>query len=317
MIRPAHRAEQADPRRIARRTTHECSEAAPQSAAPSSRGGDVPPWRIFEETPGPISRRELAAGPGGETKAMSSSVLVVDDNIKIRLDLRGALHAAGFIVTACDGRASAIKALRGKSFDLVILDVILQDGTGIELVRILRSMPETASIPVILLASDSGTKERVRALDLDVSEVLQKPFITSELVRCAVRIVRAGSPSEPSPRSEPARSYRSDGRDARDEGPRSGELPPSSVGSVWRHQSEVPVGSLLFKASVQSGIAFVLGPLTVARACKRAGVDCGASSAATLEQALPAIRDTLRLFLSEGETESRIGKLASLLRSLS
>ena len=77
----------------------------------------------------------------------------------------------------------------------------------------------------------------------------------------------------------------------------------------------MPPGSLLYHVAIGSGIASVIGPTTVARACKRAGVDVSASSPATLERALPALRDTLRLFLREPETDRRIQKMADLLRA--
>jgi CheY-like chemotaxis protein len=284
---------------------------------------------------------ETRSGVEGEPKPTTASVLVVDDNIKVRIDLRGALHSAGFLVTACDSRVGALKALKSRSFDLVILDVLLQDGTGLELLRILRDAPETADVPVILLSSDPSLKERARVLGLAVEEVLPKPLNVSLLTKHARRLVRfpvPDAPSEPGRFStegfrppadsvrSPADSTRSpadSGRSladaikssrsgARDDASRPGEG-PLSVGSAWRSQDDVPLGSLLYRALLQSGVAGVIGPVTVARACRRASVETGSQSPAALMKALPALRDTLRLFLTNDETELHIKKLESAL----
>jgi CheY-like chemotaxis protein len=323
----------------------------------------------LDRTPAPDSGKmafvceEARSGVEGEPKPTAASVLVVDDNIKVRIDLRGALHSAGFLVTACDSRVGALKALKSRSFDLVILDVLLQDGTGLELLRILRDAPETADIPVILLSSDTALKERARVLGLSVEEVLPKPLNIALLTKHARRLVRLpvphDAPSEPGrfsveglrPAPESRRSavdsvrsavdsvrsgidsvrspadssrsladssrsladaIKSSRANTRDDSPRAGDV-PLSVGSAWRNQDDVPLGSLLYRSLLQSGVAGVIGPVTVARACRRAGVETGSSSPAALMKALPALRDTLRLFLTGEETERHIKKLEAAL----
>jgi CheY-like chemotaxis protein len=243
----------------------------------------------------------------------------------------------------------------------VILDVLLQDGTGLELLRILRDAPETADVPVILLSSDTALKERARVLGLSVEEVLPKPLNIALLTKYARRLVRLpvtpDTPSEqgrfegfrPPPESkrsavESVRSavdsvrsgidsarapvdssrsladssrsladaIKSSRANTRDDSPRSGDG-PLSVGSAWRNQDDVPLGSVLYRSLLQSGVAGVIGPVTVARACRRAGVETGSSSPAALMKALPALRDTLRLFLTGEETERHIKKLEAAL----
>jgi CheY-like chemotaxis protein len=294
---------------------------------------------------GPGHRDEPRTSLSGEHRVAVPSVLVVDDNVRVRLDLRGALHAAGFVVTACDSRTAAIQVLRTRTFDLVILDVILQDGTGLELARMLRSMPDTASIPVILLASDSGMKERARSLDLG-DEVILKPYVTDDLVRSARRLARLSIPPESMPRADAPRVSRprvsgvyevssgvsgvhervrhepSHDSHGHHHGHHHAEKPRAGVDSMeapsfaWRNQGDVPAGSLLYRAVVQSGIAAVIGPVTVARACKRAGVDVTTSAPWALQKAVPAIRDMLGLFLTESETTRQVRKMEELLRSL-
>jgi CheY-like chemotaxis protein len=264
--------------------------------------------------------------------ATAPTVLVVDSSAAARLELRGALHAAGFVVTACDSRGSAVTALRERRFDLVVSDVVLQDGTGIEVVRMLQSARSTANVPVILLASDGCIRERVRWLELPSEAILQKPFTSAELVKRARRLLRLPTSPEPSARAGASGTTSAPGRVtsalARGASPRPmapmapvvplAPLPPPSLApasAVWRNRTDVPPGSLLHRMAICSGIASVIGPTTVARAFKRAGVDVSASSPSALERALPALRDTLRLFLREADTERRIQKMAELLHA--
>lgn len=254
MMNLARSDEHVNGRHTALRTS-EWSEVTPLDAVPS------PVWEARSVTSrrAPDSARaEALAGPRSDSRTTASSVLVVDDSLKVRLDLRAALHAAGFTVTACDSRASAMKAIQSRTFNLVILDVILQDGTGIEILRALRSRQETADVPVILLASGSSMRERLRGLDLGVDEVLLKPFVAAELVRCALRMARFSSPPEPPSSERVPRSTRSA---APNEAHRAPDVSPLCASAVWRNQDEVPVGSLLYRAAVQSGLAAVLGPV--------------------------------------------------------
>jgi CheY-like chemotaxis protein len=396
MIRPARRSEVPEPPNASPRgggagaklspLSPALGKPRPFSFAATRAPGD--PGAAPDSAKNTFSCEETRAGVEGEPKPTTASVLVVDDNIKVRIDLRGALHTAGFLVTACDSRVGALKALKSRSFDLVILDVLLQDGTGLELLRILRDTPETADTPVILLSSDVALKERARILGLSVEEVLPKPLNVALLTKCARRLVRIpiphDAPSEqgkasaeglrpppnsvrPPPNSvrpppdsmkppadsmrsaadsmrsaadsirsaaDSSRSHADSSRSladssrslaeavkssragARDDTSRPGEG-PLSVGSAWRNQDDVPSGSMLYRALLQSGVAGVIGPVTVARACRRAGVETSSTSATALMKALPALRDTLRLFLTGEETERHIKKLESVLRGRS
>jgi CheY-like chemotaxis protein len=248
--------------------------------------------------------------------ATAPTVLIVDSSVAARIELRGSLHAAGFVVTACDSRAAAVAALRERRFDLVVVDVVLQDGTGIEVVRVLQSMAATASVPVILLASDSRIRERTRGLELDPDAIVHKPFVSAEVVKRAQRLLRL-----PSGQESPARPNEPGARLPLARGVEQGRLVPlpaprlTPASAVWRIRTDVPPGSLLHRMAISSGIASVIGPATVARACKRAGVDVGVSSPSALERALPALRDTLLLFLREADTERRIQKMAELLQA--
>jgi len=65
---------------------------------------------------------------------------------------------------------------------------------------------------------------------------------------------------------------------------------------------------------LRSGLSPVIGPSTIARACRRAGVDPQLLNAASLEKVLPSLRNTLGIFLDEKEVDQRMKALEGLVR---
>lgn len=362
---------------------------------------------------------------------MKPHVLIVDDSLTVRMDLRAVLHEAGFGVTACDTKSSAQKALRSRSFSLVILDVMLPDGSGIDLLKEIRADVDAASTPVIMLSSEAEVKHRVRGLSMGADQYVGKPYDSAYIARCA-RFLLSGQSSQrmtPVPGSEVAltgykilvvddsptyqealaaflrqdkhevvlassgeealellavepvdaiildllmpgiggletcRRIREDmarrsipimmltGRDDREtraQGlaagvdeyvvkspeleqlkhrlrallrkrraepePRPAEERSSRSSGMWGKQAEVPRDSLLYRVVTESGLSNVIGPTTIARACKRVGVDARTMTPHDLKRALPAIQETLRLFLTQEETEVRMRAIAGLVR---
>ena len=116
---------------------------------------------------------------------MKPHVLVVDDSLTVRMDLRAVLHEAGFLVTACETKASAQKALRSRSYQLVILDILLPDGSGIDLLKEIRSEPEFVSLPVIMLSTEAEVRHRIRGLTSGADEYVGKPYDSAYIAKCA------------------------------------------------------------------------------------------------------------------------------------
>jgi DNA-binding response OmpR family regulator len=116
---------------------------------------------------------------------MKPHVLVVDDSLTVRMDLRGALGAAGFTVTTCESRRAGQKALAERRFDLALLDVVLPDGDGIELLQEIRSNPALASTRVIVLSTEAEVKNRVRGLTSGADEYIGKPYDIAYVIRRA------------------------------------------------------------------------------------------------------------------------------------
>lgn len=125
--------------------------------------------------------------------APRSHVLVVDDNADLREYLHGLLSPYYDVATATDGMA-AIDAIQVRAPDIVVSDVMMPRLDGFGLVRALRSQPETASLPVILLSARAGEESAIDGLDAGADDYLVKPFSARELlarVRTHVQLSQA------------------------------------------------------------------------------------------------------------------------------
>jgi DNA-binding response OmpR family regulator len=124
-------------------------------------------------------------------------VLVVDDSLTVRIGLRGLLTEAGFTVTACDTAASARAALRMGEYALILLDVLLPDGSGLDLLAEIRATPSMGRVPIIMISSQADVWDRIRGLRAGADEWLAKTYDDAYLVRRA-RELTLGRPAPPS-----------------------------------------------------------------------------------------------------------------------
>lgn len=116
---------------------------------------------------------------------MKARVLIVDDSATVRADMRGVLSAAGFGTTLCESLAVARKALSESEFDLVILDMLLPDGEGVELLEELRRAPRTAHLPVLMLSTEAAVMQRLKGLSHGANDYVGKPYDSAYVVRRA------------------------------------------------------------------------------------------------------------------------------------
>ena len=79
---------------------------------------------------------------------MNMNVLIVDDSLTVRMDLADAFEAAGLRPVLCSSIREAQDALAAQNIDLVILDVLLPDGDGVELLKEIRANPATSELPI-------------------------------------------------------------------------------------------------------------------------------------------------------------------------
>lgn len=388
---------------------------------------------------------------------MRPHVLVVDDSLTLRIDLNSLLVMAGFSVTVCETIANAQAALKKRSFSLAILDVVLPDGDGLDLLKEIRTNPETMSMPIILLSNAVDVKRRIQGLSTGADEYIGKPYDQIYIVRRALELTdnRQASPTSSSssngtndsitgkkvlvvddsatyrktlsyhlrqagcdviPASsgeealtllgvsrvdcvimdlmmpgiggmEAARRIKSSpatsqipvmiltgiddvsmqeevasvgaeryvkkspelpvlkailrslmlkeeprapdnaattnlaaGASASDSQPQSasdGAGPRSSCRGADLRAHSVPPSSLLAEVIAASGLSAVIGPSTIARACRRAGVEAETLTPSGLVQALPALKETLRVFLPTHEYEQRVAAIMVLASGIS
>ena len=128
---------------------------------------------------------------------MSAKILIVDDE-KDLLDLLGMnLAAEGYIVRTAETGAEALSSIKIDRPQLVLLDVMLEDISGIKLAGKLKNTPETAGIPIIMLTAKDSETDVIVGLSVGADDYVTKPFSTSVLVaRIEAVLRRANSDSE-------------------------------------------------------------------------------------------------------------------------
>jgi two-component system phosphate regulon response regulator OmpR len=122
-------------------------------------------------------------------------ILVVDDDNRIRDLLRRYLLGLGYHVTAADGGLSARKLLDQLVFDLVVLDVMMPDLNGFDVLKGIRLLDKTT--PVILLTARSDAADRIEGLKLGADDYIPKPFEPEELALRIAAVLRRVVVQEP------------------------------------------------------------------------------------------------------------------------
>ncbi len=109
-------------------------------------------------------------------------VLAVDDNLDnlvlLEYQLESVSHCA--VVTAATGE-SAVHLAQHTQPDLILLDILLPDMNGVEVIERLRKLPTTAGIPIVALTALARTEDRDRILDSGCNDYLSKPYDLDDL----------------------------------------------------------------------------------------------------------------------------------------
>ena len=109
---------------------------------------------------------------------MARTILVVDDETTLRETLVDALETEGFrVVSAADGR-EALTVFRAERPDLVLLDLMLPELSGIEVCRIIRA---ESGVPIVMLTAKDSELDKVVGLELGADDYVTKPFSLREL----------------------------------------------------------------------------------------------------------------------------------------
>jgi two-component system, OmpR family, phosphate regulon response regulator PhoB len=126
---------------------------------------------------------------------MSAKILVVEDEEAISQLLAYNLEREGFRVNVAPDGDEALVAVAEARPDLVLLDWMLPNVSGIELCRQLRARGETREIPIIMLTARGEEEDRIRGLDIGADDYVTKPFSMSELVARMRAVLRRTAPA--------------------------------------------------------------------------------------------------------------------------
>jgi DNA-binding response OmpR family regulator len=134
----------------------------------------------------------LKTRPAAET--VTPSILVVDDEPRMTSFLGRALTTCGFRVECAHDEEAAFELVTARGFDLILLDLLLPQAGGFDLMqRILEVRPEQE---IVVLSALSDVDSKLRSFALGASDYVTKPFVVSELVaRLRSRLRRPGAPN--------------------------------------------------------------------------------------------------------------------------
>ncbi|MGH7781012.1 MAG: UDP-3-O-acyl-N-acetylglucosamine deacetylase [Candidatus Binataceae bacterium] len=149
---------------------------------------------------------------------MNETVLVVDDEERIRSSLRGILSDEGFRVVDTGDAPGVMDLIHRESPSIVLLDVWMPDLDGIELLR--RIKARQPSVPVIMISGHANIQSAVAATKLGAADFIQKPFSVSGLLASISRALDGGST-----------------------GPLAGDRAPAPLGELYSAQTRVRSGA--------------------------------------------------------------------------
>ncbi len=126
-------------------------------------------------------------------------LLVVDDDRRIRDLLSRFLTSEGYRVTTADTAADARGKLKGLSFDLLVLDVMMPGESGFDFAKSLRG---TSDVPILMLTARDAAESRIKGLEMGADDYLSKPFEPRELSLRIASILKRTQPAAPPPAAE-------------------------------------------------------------------------------------------------------------------
>jgi DNA-binding response OmpR family regulator len=115
------------------------------------------------------------------------TILVVEDETKIARLVRDYLEHAGFGVIVTGNAGAAVASARGEKPDLIVLDLGLPDGDGLDVTRELR---RSSNVPIVMLTARGEETDRVAGLELGADDYVVKPFSPRELVARVRAVLR-------------------------------------------------------------------------------------------------------------------------------
>lgn len=121
---------------------------------------------------------------------MRQKILIVDDDLKCLKFIETALKFAGYSVIETDNGDDAIQYATESLPDVIILDWMLPDISGIEVCKILRTNKKTKFIPIIMLTAKTKIDDKITGLEAGVDEYITKPIRKDEIIAHVKAVLR-------------------------------------------------------------------------------------------------------------------------------
>ena len=121
---------------------------------------------------------------------MNAKILIVDDEPDLLELLSMSLQMEGYTITTAETAAAALESIASDPPDLILLDVMLPDISGIQLTGKLKNTPDTAHLPVILLTAKDKDTDVIVGLNIGADDYITKPFSTAILTARVEAVLR-------------------------------------------------------------------------------------------------------------------------------
>jgi CheY-like chemotaxis protein len=119
----------------------------------------------------------------------SNLILLVDDSAVNNVLMQSILEDKGYTILAVSNGRDALKVLRQKQPDLIILDIMMPEMSGFGVLESVKKYESTANIPVIMLTARNNQKDQERALSMGASDYVIKPIDIDDVIARVNRLV--------------------------------------------------------------------------------------------------------------------------------
>ena len=123
---------------------------------------------------------------------MSQKILIIEDEPDIRKTLEYNISREGYEVISASSLSEARQNLESSSFSLLLLDLMLPDGSGLDLCRELKQDKSLSSMPVIILTAKDDEVDKVVGFELGADDYVTKPFSVRELILRVKAVLKRG-----------------------------------------------------------------------------------------------------------------------------
>ena len=148
-----------------------------------------------------LTPTDAHSAPAGGPQSMTQKILIVEDEVDLALGVRDALTHAGFQAEVCHDGRSALEELSEHHYDLCVLDLMLPELNGLDLLRELRKGGQ--DLRVLILTALADEEDLLRGFEAGADDYMAKPFSPRELVaRVEAQFRRRAIDSAPPPRLE-------------------------------------------------------------------------------------------------------------------